>query len=737
MRMPFFFSLFSSSKNDGFRLSIPFLIPFFFFSNPLLAKVKIGKEKKSKYEVLFICTPPISVKSVHLAGSFNLWNKTSLPMHSMRNRNQWYLSLWLKPGKYSYKFVFNGRVWRRDLENPRKEPDGFGGWNSVVIVVGKKTKVFLKRGDNQILATMIEHIPSFPGPEDRIVFQDIDSSGNALLRIQCGENDISKIQAFVLENRSYYPLKILLQKDGEEFWEGKIPFYRDFHYYFCIQDGSKVVYLSAKGVSKRKGPPFFFSRRRIQSFETPRWLWKRVFYQIFPDRFYNGNPAKDPPGTRPWGSKPTFHTFFGGDLEGVLAKIDYLKGLGINALYFNPIFKAPSCHKYDGEDYFEVDPHFGGNQVFQKLAKKLKEEDIPFILDGVFNHTGVKFFAFQDILKNQEKSPYRDWYHIHRFPVKVTMPPPYEAWWGFAHHPQLNHKNPKVKAYLMKVARHWIEKGASGWRLDVPNEVFHAFWKDFRKQVKGVRRNAYIVGEIWEDGRSWLQGDEFDGIMNYQWRNHVIHFFLEGSENASEFARFLTYQSLRYPQVTLTAMMNMLSNHDVPRILTVGKGRIKKVKQAVVFLLTAKGVPTIYYGDEVGMTGGKDPMNRKCFPWNRKKWNERLFRFYKKLISIRKKHLLFALGDEEYILLREMPRLLIIRRSWKGEVSYILFNNQAKPQKLELPLKNWENKWTIWMDLIKEKKWSLVTLENGQKGLFLALDPFQSMILKGMPNRKT
>jgi len=249
--------------------------------------------------------------------------------------------------------------------------------------------------------------------------------------------------------------------------------------------------------------------------------------QIFPDRFYNGNPANDPPGTEPWGNKPTNDNFFGGDLEGLLEKIPYLHQLGVNALYLNPIFSAPSNHKYDTNDYLIIDPSFGNRTVLRKLVKSLHSHGIRIILDGVFNHTGTGFWAFRDVLAKGEASPYKDWYYFEGFPVRMEPKPNYQCWWDIASLPKLRATNPEVRQYLLAVGTHWLrEEGINGWRLDVPNEIEPAFWEEFRRQVKEVDPQAYLTGEIWRDARFWL-GKYFDGVMNYSFRQLVLDCFAD------------------------------------------------------------------------------------------------------------------------------------------------------------------------------------------------------------------
>ena len=283
-----------------------------------------------------------------------------------------------------------------------------------------------------------------------------------------------------------------------------------------------------------------------------------------------------------------------------------MRELGINTIYFNPIFEAPSVHKYDTSDYRKIDPHFGTMETFIKMAESFHENSIRFILDGVFNHTGRGFFAFCDIEKNGNKSLYKDWYNIKKFPLIENGKPNYDCWWNFPELPKLNTENPEVKTYLIETAKDWLIKGADGWRLDVPNEIAHSFWKDFRREIQSVKPDAFIIGEIWRDGRVWLEGDEFDSVMNYRFRDACVEFFAKRTSRAEEFIQQIGSQVYIYPMKANFCMMNLLSSHDTARFYTVAEGNIIKIRLALAFQFTFIGSPSIYYGDEIGMEGGKD-----------------------------------------------------------------------------------------------------------------------------------
>ncbi|HET6871575.1 MAG TPA: glycoside hydrolase family 13 protein, partial [Sporolactobacillaceae bacterium] len=292
-----------------------------------------------------------------------------------------------------------------------------------------------------------------------------------------------------------------------DYWlaEVKPPFKR-LRYGFELQDGEETLTFTERGFYET--PPedtsYYFCfpfLNAVDVFNAPEWVKSTVWYQIFPERFANGDPSIDPEGALEWGSAdPTPKNFFGGDLQGVIDHLDHLEGLGITGLYFTPIFKAASNHKYDTIDYFEIDPQFGDKATFKKMVEACHARGIRVMLDAVFNHSGFFFEPFQDVVKNGEASPYKDWFHVHEFPVQMVPRPNYDTFAFTPFMPKLNTEHPDVKAYLLKVGTYWVEEfDIDGWRLDVANEVDHAFWREFRQSVRAIKPDVYILGEIWHD----------------------------------------------------------------------------------------------------------------------------------------------------------------------------------------------------------------------------------------------
>jgi cyclomaltodextrinase len=430
---------------------------------------------------------------------------------------------------------------------------------------------------------------------------------------------------------------------------------------------------------------------------VPSWVKDAVFYQIFPERFANGDTTNDPEGTQPWGGVPTASNYFGGDLRGIIQHLDYLSRLGVNALYLNPIFASNTNHKYATADYMKIDPHFGNDQIFSQLIDSCHARGIRVILDAVFNHTGVDFFAFKDLRKNGNKSRYRNWYNVHSFPVGPVNKPNYDCWWGYGSLPKLMTKNPEVREYLFSVTRHWMEKGIDGWRLDVPNEIPHEFWIAWRKLVKSINPEAYIVGEIWDDASAWLQGDQFDGVMNYRFRDACLKLFALHAITVSRFDAQLARQRRDYPDGVNYALLNLLGSHDTERFLTACGNDTASWKLAVLFQMTYPGAPMIYYGDEVGMTGEKDPGCRGTMVWNPALQSVEMLNFVRRMISLRKAYLPLRHGLFRTILADDQRNVVAYARDTDGKSVMVVMNTGFVPQQVSIPLRPSHAHWTeIW-----------------------------------------
>jgi glycosidase len=441
---------------------------------------------------------------------------------------------------------------------------------------------------------------------------------------------------------------------------------------------------------------------------VPEWVQDAIFYQIFPDRFANGDPENDPPNVLSWNEKPTGLGFQGGDLQGIIDRFDYLLDLGVNAVYLNPIFLAASNHRYDTTDYFRIDPKLGDMRVFHALIEKAHENGVRIILDGVFNHCGRGFFAFADVLANQDHSPYRDWFHIRRFPLNAYNTHAeinYTAWWNIRSLPKFNTGNPAVRDYLFSVARYWIEQGIDGWRLDVPTEIDDdLFWGTFRSQVKQINPDAYLVGEVWEVNPRFVGERHFDGLMNYPVRGALLDFLVYKKITPSDFAEQIEDIQNAYPSANNSAQYVLLGSHDTERIKTLCTGDDRIVRQVFLFQMGYPGAPAIYYGDEIGMTGGKDPGCRGAFPLDKAKWDHGLRDFVKELIQLRRQLHVLRRGGYQTLIADDASGVFAYGRSLGSESAVVVLNSSNEERSVHLAVDSvgWEAGSGVYDALAKE-----------------------------------
>jgi cyclomaltodextrinase len=410
--------------------------------------------------------------------------------------------------------------------------------------------------------------------------------------------------------------------------------------------------------------------------DPPAWVADAVFYQIFPDRFAQSERVAKPGPLEPWDTPPTTYGFKGGDLLGIVDHLDYIAGLGVNALYLNPIFASASNHRYHTYDYYSVDPLLGGDAAFRELLDACHARGIRVVLDGVFNHSGRGFWPFHHVAENGPASPYVDWIFVDRQALaagKPLRPYPgpresgrlgYEAWWGLPALPKLNVANPGMREHLMGAVEHWLRFGIDGWRLDVAEEIGADFWREFRTRVRAINPDAYIVAEIWHQKPEWTAGDTFDALMNYPLTEALLGFTAARNLDTDLVRRHNEYSNTvrpiggqefaqrldrvmkgGYRPQTVRAQLNLLGSHDTPRYLSIARGDVASLRLALLTVMTLPGAPCIYYGDEVGMTGGLDPDNRGAFPWDESRWNRELLDLVRALSSFRAGHEYLRHGD--------------------------------------------------------------------------------------------
>lgn len=473
-----------------------------------------------------------------------------------------------------------------------------------------------------------------------------------------------------------------------EWFECKVSLPRNrYRYYFEITDnkGTKL-WLDERGLKdtedNMEAAAFQYAYiGESDVYMESDWLQRSVAYQIFPDRFENGDKGNDPEGTQSWGVKPTTKSMFGGDLRGIINRLDHIKKLGADLIYMTPIFSSSSNHKYNTMDYYSVDKSFGSMEDVRELIEKCHNLGMRIIFDAVFNHSGSDFFAFRDILENQTDSKYADWYHLEGFPVRTDKVNYYTFADSIPSMPKFNISNPEVREYLLGVGKYWVkEMGIDGWRLDVCDEVDHSFWKDFRKAVKSVKEDAVIIGEIMHEASSFLKGDELDSIMNYPFKGASVDFFAKRAIDAERFSGILASSRALYMDHINRQMWNLLGSHDTQRFLTEAGEDKGRLRLAAAFQFMYIGVPYIYYGDEIGMSGGKDPLCRGCMVWDEDRQDMDLLMFFRRLIAIRKENPELVKGDLKMEVAKD--GLVAFSRRSKDERILAVFNNSDQKKKL-------------------------------------------------------
>lgn len=430
------------------------------------------------------------------------------------------------------------------------------------------------------------------------------------------------------------------------------PKYKRLKYYFEIFCNEEKMLFYEDGFFKEedmgnKSSEQYFIKPwlNIADINTvPKWVNDTVWYQIFPDRFCNGDNAINCKETIAWASqKPINEHIYGGDLRGIINKLDYIEKLGANGIYLTPIFKALSTHKYDTINYFEIDEQFGDKKVFKELVDKAHKKGIKIMLDGVFNHCGKFFDKWQDVLQNGEESEYLDWFMVNRFPIDKNQEETYNKdFYSFAftaNMPKLNTNNQEVVNYILSICEYWVKEfDIDGWRIDVANEVSHHLCKKIRERVKSIKPEIYLLGEIWHDSISWLNGDEYDAVMNYPLTTAINDFWSDKSITKVQFEYKINRCYNMYMEQTNSVLFNLLDSHDTDRLIN----RVQKNQdifiQQMSILFSSGGTPSIFYGTEIFLEGEHDPDCRACMPWdkiNEGAYNNRI-NIIKKLINIRK-----------------------------------------------------------------------------------------------------
>ena len=619
---------------------------------------------------------------MRLAGSFNGWNPNASEMRR-GDDGLWRATLTLPSGTHYYKFVANDDRWMPDPRNPERVPDGHGGENTV-FALGDDALFdpgAVRRGDGRIVGEGLKHDPGF--------WRDFEWTPDGRFAIACSSlsGDVESVEIVFSDGRRF-----ALDTDRPvgvfDRWSTSLPADRsNLEYTFIFTDGALRV---------RDPETYRLEREQAMANQvrTPDWAKNAIWYQIMVERFHDGTPENDPDPMRPWTSKwyepspwegrdgQTFYEYYvfdrhyGGDLQGLKAKLPYLKSLGVDAIYLNPIFQASTHHKYNATDYRHVDESYGtgagdfertiateriedpstwiwseSDLVFLDVLKEAKKQGFRVILDGVFNHVGTAHPAFQDVKERGVDSPYADW-----FSVRSWSPFEYDGWAGFGELPAFRKNethglaSEALREHIFAVTRRWMDPdgdgdpsdGIDGWRLDVPEEVPMAFWIEWCELVRSINPDAYIVGEIWNVRPEWLDGRTFDAVMNYPFAE-IAYDWVGARENkitASEADRRFADHRHSYPSEVTYALQNLLDSHDTDRLVSkvhnpdrpFDSGNreqeddtydgskpppeaYERARLLALLQMTSVGAPMIYYGDEVGVWGSDDPNNRKPMLW--------------------------------------------------------------------------------------------------------------------------
>ena len=680
-----------------------------------------------------------SIYTVYLLGSFNSWSMNT-PMRKEGDR--WIVRVSLREGLHRYLFWINNFKAVLDEENPN-----VGEWLnhkvSCILLLDKKIRQSMGvLGDGEICEEALYH-------DQSILYLSAPSEHILTVRFRTLKGDVERVLLHYGWNNesNTQEMSLLCSDEFFDYYECTVTAPAPIHYYFEVIDGSSKIYYMNDCISKEKrvrGNKLFKidSKELYSKFSLPEWAKFSVFYEIMPDRFFNGDPLNDPPKVRKWGKPPKPSSAYGGDLKGILLKLPYLKDLGVDAIYLTPLFKSPSFHKYDVRDFFSVDECFGDEESFATLVKEAHKNGIKVIIDGVFHHCGFSFEYFQDVVKNGQVSKYSNWFVIYKFPVfpfrykilnavtrilpfelrwkiRARFSPPYESFLRNYEVPRFNYNSNDVWNFILRVAEYWVKNfDIDGWRLDVAHGIPPQFWKIFRDKMKAIKPSIFIFGEVIFYSPLWFEEGCFDGATNYDLYNLVKAFFAEGSMGVRDFEKGLARLRFLQPPPYCFFMFNFLDNHDVSRFLSLCKGDKRKVKLALIFLFTYIGIPSFFYGDEVGITGKSMHGCRATMIWDERLWDADLRSFYKTLISLRKMEPLVT-GMYKTILVNDEKNLLIYKRELGDDRVIVVLNNCSRGYKLEFDVDP-----GLYYDVFER---ATVNGENGK--LRISLRPYEGKVL--------
>lgn len=745
----------------------------------------------------------LEFSGLYLAGSFNGWSTHALPMFD-RGDGVYVALVKLSEGVHWYKFVTDDETWINDPASDKEfeQPDGNYGVNSAVLV-GVDARGLPAPKPDHIEASAVIHDPGD--------VPDMAAASDSLLRlsIRVQAGDIQRATVLIAEGEGEAWKRYALQPSGESVGLARYGALIQVaggpvRYLFELVDGSQTLYQSEGGLRERldEAAGSAYVCEMNPTFVTPDWAKSAVWYQVFPERFRNGDASNDPVNTKPWrsdwwatleGETPGAENFYegagnvwwrryGGDIQGVREALPYLRELGVNAIYFNPVFEGRSMHKYDTSDFRHIDDNFGvkgdldrlagetddpatwqwsqSDLIFLEFIEEAHRQGFKVILDGVFNHVGEGHFAFQDVLKHGRESAYADWFDIIDWGEGGEPGKPGGVQWrGWDHD---NGQLPLLKKdavngladgpreHIFAITRRWMapngdaSKGIDGWRLDVAPDIPHPFWIQWRSLVKSINPDAYINGEVWTWAQPWLEGDQFDGVMNYQFAIPAQDFFVDNETaiTPGEFSALLNQLVYAYPLQSALVMQNLFDSHDTDRLASMfvnpdcgydtgnrlqdtgpdydlrkpDETERRRMKQAVVCQMTFVGAPLIYYGTEAGMTGPDDPSNRMPMIWRDLmpyddeaiEFDADMFEWYRRLIALRRGLPALQHGFFRTLIADDETGVLAYARDLDNDHVYVVLNRSPEARVVRLQLVD----------------------EEGSGGLIDWLDPSQAQVVR-------
>lgn len=619
-------------------------------------------EKRTQKELIYISADK-SVEKVHI-GVFPIKDRYFRKEMKHRGNGYFQVTLDLPKGKSFYHYFIN-----EDFQNPIN--------NNLNVISEHDTH---KRSPLVLETEMFSPV-KFENNETFINHIEDDIWDFRIISYQQWIENIT-----LLINGKQYCLQKHFTNKNKSFWHTRIRLKQSkIDYYIKIFNEKQVCYLHENSKLERQ----LKSDNRMNYDLSSQLKQKNIKpymsagYQVFPDRFLNLETPKTPNKLKDWGETPDFNNFFGGTLKGITEKIDYISDMGFEFIYLNPIVYSKSNHRYNSIDYLKIDPILGNENDLDDLIKKIHDRGMKIILDITLNHCSTEFFAFKDIVKNEENSKYLDWFEVKQFPLYSEGRCHYSCWHGYEELPQFNLLNPETINYFISVARFWTERfSIDGWRLDVCTEMPEAFVKKFIDNTREINPNAIIIAESWDSNMNIFSSDTgIDGLTNFSlYLEAITPYFINGNMSLKELASTILDMNYKNSFKMNQHSWNFLSNHDISRFQSVIKKKEHYVL-AFTLLYALPGTPLVYYGEETRMEGLGDPQNRRCMEFGKATNNSKsIYNHLKKLNEFRTRHKeIFDFGDLTFEMVNNKKKLLVIQRSHNNKriLFYFNFDNVA------------------------------------------------------------